>query len=372
MKKYDVAAYIWPAFSNAELRDRIFWEEGIGEWQTVQRCHLKDDEYEWKHRPLWGYQNEADPYVMTGQIEAAADHGVNVFIYDWYWYDGRPFLNQCLEEGFLKAKNNDKVKFYIMWANHNAGMGWDVRYPADGPNVSVWDASVDRTEFEKIAHIWIEKYFTHPSYYRIDNKPVLSIYNIGNLVNCLGSVAQTREAFAWLNAEAVKAGLDGVHLQIVLYGEDASDMSGFDGGKKLSGPELLAALGADSVTNYQYIHWMGVGITRDYREVSQAAVQYWNECAERYAMPYYPGISIGWDPSPRRMEKYPARACNNTPENFEEALRLAKAFLDKHGGNPLVVINSWNEWTETSYMQPDNLYGYGYLQAVKHVFKADK
>ena len=36
--------------------------------------------------------------------------------------------------------------------------------------------------------------------------------------------------------------------------------------------------------------------------------------------------------------------------------------------HPLITINSWNEWTETSYLQPDNLYGYGYLEAVKRVF----
>ena len=34
---------------------------------------------------LWGYVNEADPYVMEMEIQAAVDHGVNVFIYDWYW-----------------------------------------------------------------------------------------------------------------------------------------------------------------------------------------------------------------------------------------------------------------------------------------------
>ena len=35
----------------------------------------------------------------------------------------------------------------------------------------------------------------------------------------------------------------------------------------------------------------------------------------------------------------------------------------------LITINSWNEWTEASYLQPDDLYGYGYLEAVKYVFK---
>ena len=35
---------------------------------------------------------------------------------------------------------------------------------------------------------------------------------------------------------------------------------------------------------------------------------------------------------------------------------------------PLITVNSWNEWTETSYLHPDDLYGYGYLEAIKSVF----
>ena len=59
----------------------------------------------------------------------------------------------------------------------------------------------------------------------------------------------------------------------------------------------------------------------------------------------------------------------NTPEAFEEALRRAKAYVDTRPDlHPLITINSWNEWTETSYLQPDNIYGYGYLEAVKRVF----
>ena len=66
-------------------------------------------------KPLWGYVNEADPAVMSMEIEQATRHGVNVFIFDWYWYDGRPFMETTLDNGFLKAGNVDKMRFYLMW-----------------------------------------------------------------------------------------------------------------------------------------------------------------------------------------------------------------------------------------------------------------
>ena len=93
-KKYDIAAYIWPAYTGDEPRTRIFWEQGMGEWQSVQSAVPKVPGQQLPRVPLWGYQNEADPKVMEFQIEKALEHGVNVFVYDWYWFDRRPFLVQ--------------------------------------------------------------------------------------------------------------------------------------------------------------------------------------------------------------------------------------------------------------------------------------
>ena len=60
---------------------------------------------------------------------------------------------------------------------------------------------------------------------------------------------------------------------------------------------------------------------------------------------------------------------NNTPEAVEESFRMAKAYLDARPDRaPLVTVNSGNEWTETSYLQPDDIYGYGYLEAIRRVF----
>ena len=99
----------------------------------------------------------------------------------------------------------------------------------------------------------------------------------------------------------------------------------------------------------------------------EAVEKEWEHIDATYDFPYYPHISIGWDNSPRTGKSAVVR--NNTPENFEKALRKAKDYADKHPDQaPLITINSWNEWTETSYLQPCNVYGYGYLDEVKRVF----
>jgi hypothetical protein len=44
-------------------------------------------------------------------------------------------------------------------------------------------------------------------------------------------------------------------------------------------------------------------------------------------------------------------------------------YVDAHPDQaPLITINSWNKWTETSYLMPCTMYGYGYLEAIKRVF----
>lgn len=367
MKKvYDIAAYVWPSY-HPDPRAKIFWPDGIGEWQTVMSNKPKFPGHEQPRFPLWGYVNEADPHVMQMQIDAAADHGVNVFIYDWYWYDGLPFLEGCLNDGYLKAKNKDRMKFYLMWANHDATMLWDKRNTGKKDDDTViWKGGIDRQEFEIAVHRIIDRYFSQPQYFKLNGKPCFMLFELGNLIKGLGGLKQAVEALKWFRKETVKAGFKGLELQLTLWGKSSNPV--LISGKNIgTQKEIIEKLRFDSVTNYQIVQMTDVD--RDYLEIMKAVSAEWENFSKEFKIPYYPHVSIGWDNNPRFEMFRPGIVKNNTPANFEKALKLAKSYADARPAQaPLVTVNSWNEWTETSYLEPCTMYGYGYLEAVKKVF----
>ena len=364
-QNYDVAAFLYPAYASDDPRLRPFWPMGIGEWETVMTMQKRNPGHYWDRKPLWGYINEADPSVMSMEIEQATKHGVNVFIFDWYWYDGRPFMETTLDNGFLKAENVNKMQFYLMWANHDVLNLWDTRLANVKENNVIWTGKVDRQEFEKVCKRNIEKYFKHPQYYKIDGKPVFMIYDIPQLIAGLGGIEETADALKWFKEETKKAGFPGLELQITMWSINLN-YSGLDAGKTTDpGNSFVKKLGFTSGTHYQFAHFTNVN--EDYNVIMDAVEREWERIDSSYDFTYYPHISVGWDNSPRTGVS--AVMKNNTPENFEKALRKAKAFVDRHPKQkPLITINSWNEWTETSYLMPCDMFGYGYLEAVKHVF----
>lgn len=81
----------------------------------------------------------------------------------------------------------------------------------------------------------------------------------------------------------------------------------------------------------------------------------------------FPGVHV--QINDQSWRKWTPNECNRC---IERALREAKNYADTYNKVPLITINSWNEWTETSYLEPDNVYGYGYLEAIKRVFVDEK
>jgi len=360
--KYDVAAYIWPSCHHDARFGDMLWPDGEGEWEIIKKGNPRFEGHYQPKVPLWGYEPDDDPKVMERWIDAATDHGINVFIFDWYWFDQGPFLESCLNNGFLKAKNNEKVKFYVMWANHDVPHKyWNVhKFPND--RTLLWDGAVDMKNFKIIVARVIKQYFNKPNYYKIDGKPVFSLFSMRNFLEGLGSLDQAKEAIEDFRAATKKAGCPGLHLQQIVFGPPGKDML-----------KKIKALRADSVTMY---NWGGPH-PEDYIQWGVQAMARRKKCDDTLSIPFFPNASIGWDDSPRFPNKKKEQIVhlNKSPQAFASFLQKAKDYCDQHPQQPkLLTIFSWNEWIEGGYLLPDIKYGFGHLEAVKNVMsgKYDK
>ena len=359
---YDVAAYIWPSY-HYEPRLEHFWPEKDGEWYTVRRGTPRFPGHDMPKVPVLGYENEADPVVMRQHVELGAEHGVNVFIMDWYWYENQPCLERQLNEGLIPALDGTGSRFYLMWANHDADTAWDMHKDEHEP---LWSGQVDRPVFEGMADRIIEKYFHLDSYYRIDGMPVFCMYLMPNFIAGLGGLESARDAVEWFRRRVIAAGFPGLHLQaIMMRGHPIDVATGAPDTTGLTIREQIVALGFDSLTYYQYVHVAGG--EGEYVSWAQKAISEWEQHAEEFPM-FFPHVSVGWD----NTHRYPSQTAivsGACPEHFARFLQKARDYLDAHPTQPpLVTINSWNEWTEGSYLLPDKRWGYQYLETIRDVF----
>lgn len=358
--EYYVAAFIWPSCHNDSLAQVHLWGDGEGEWEVIKKGTPRYDGHYQPKQPLWGYEHDDDPKVVERWIDTALAHGVNTFIYDWYWYMDYPYLEGALNDGFLKAKNNEKMNFYIMWANHNVPKNyWNChRYGDD--NSLLFDATVNWDQFKTIVDRVINQYFKRPNYVKIDGCPVFSIFDMGRFLESFGSMEEAAKAVQYFRDEVVKAGFKGLHIQ-----ESAGGGGFLTEERAAYTREYVEKLGVNSMAFYNMGGW-----DKDYLTYGRNAIEIRKQYDEALPITIFPTVSIGWDDTPR----FPAKGGDETtrynvsPQAFATFLQAAKEYADSHPDQPpFIMINAWNEWVEGSYLLPDRKYGFGYLEAVRDV-----
>ncbi len=361
-KDYYVAAYIWPSCHDDAMAREYLWPDGEGEWEVIKKGNPRFEGHYQPRRPLWGFEHDNDPMVVEKWINTALEYGVNTFVYDWYWYDGKPFLEGALNDGFLKAPSNEKMNFYIMWANHNVSKNfWNYhRYGED--KSQLWSGEVDMENFKIIVDRVINQYFHRPNYLKINGCPVFAIFSVKVLMAGFGGAEPAREALEYFRQKVREAGFPDLHIQGISGGPSDPSPNSLDRTVK-----RVEALNLDSFAFYN----MG-GFDPDYLVQCENAKTIREELDKVLDVPLFPCTSIAWDDTPRFPHKgeNDVTRFNGTPENFAKALRLAKKYADEHPEQfPLIHINAWNEWVEGSYLLPDEVNGFGYLEAVKSVMK---
>ena len=353
-RAYDIAAYYFPNYHHEPRNDRDH-PNGWTEWEQVKAARPRFPGHQQPKVPLWGYEDESDPAAMARKIDAAADHGITTFLFDWYWDGEGPYLQRALERGFLQAPNNARLTFALMWANH-----WEI----------------GREAFDAATGYIVERYLSHPSYWTVKGCPYLSIYELMTLVKGLGGIEATADALNAFRARVRQATGRDLHLNAVLWGvREQPGALPLDQQR-----DLLARCGFDSLTSYVWIHHTRLPHfpATPYAPYAAEAPATWDRFEREYSLPYHPNVTVGWDPSPRTETSapfeegpYPATAVlvDNTPEAFGHALEQAKAFLDRSRLDPpILTLYAWNEWAEGGYLEPDTTHGNAYLEAIKRVF----
>ncbi len=375
-----VAAVYCPLWHNYQHASA--WKgEGWTEWELLKNAKPRFKGHYQPLKPTWGCFDESDPAWAAREIALAADHGIDVFLVDWYWYSGVKLMHEALENGLLKAKNKDRIKFALMWANHH----WADYFPAPyGQKWNSWLPSRHSpTDWHRVIDYCIDHYFNQPNHWLVEGELFLSLFEPHRLVAEVGGQKAFKTLLNATNKKLAKARLPKLHLNAMLFVPDRV--------------ELLQDAGFASTSTYNVIssaaglasNVLG-GATTDnpieqYPDVIAAHQRHWELMAQT-SLPFAPVVTTGWDVTPRcqpdipwpfapsplsgkRDYPYIHVVQGNTPKRLETLCKYALKHCQTHRpALNAVFINAWNEWTEGCYLLPEKRYGEGYLKAVKNAF----
>lgn len=224
----EVAAYVFPNYHASALHNKLY-SPGWTEYNLIRSARPWFEGHQQPRTPLLGELDESLPSTWEVYNKLCKNSGIDVLIWDWYWYDGKPCLHEALEEGFLEAKNTNDVKFACMWTNHP----WYILYPTkqtDGSNA--YPPSFDAPDFSyeeafrSLSYI-VTRYFNQPNYWKIDGKPVICIWDARRLEQKLG-LEGVQKLFTELRGLAVKLGHAGIHFHITGFTSGHNKEAGYD------------------------------------------------------------------------------------------------------------------------------------------------
>ena len=363
---YYVCAYVWPSCHDDSLAHHYLWPEGKGEWEVIEKGDPRFEGHYQPRQPLWGHELDNDPAVVEKWIQTALEYGVNTFIYDWYWFkapDGYsgPYLESALNDGFLKAPSNRKMNFYLMYANHEVKYNyWNYHIHGDNEDI-LFSPCIGMEDWKKVVERVITQYFHLPNYVKIDGAPVFAKFSIDTFVNSFPTREEAAKAMEYFRSEVRKAGFPDVHIQMTPGGGSNPDSK-----RQEHEQATFDLIDVNSIAFYN----MG-GFNTDYEVHCQNAVNIRNNVDTLYNIPLFPTVSIGWDDTPRFPAKgrKDATSVNQNAEVFAKYLKIAKDYADAHADSQpkFIMINAWNEWVEGSYLLPDEVHGFSYLEAVRDV-----
>ena len=347
-----VIAFYLPQFHPIPEND-TWWGKGFTEWTNVTRSAPL---FRGHHQPQlpadFGFYDLRVGEVREQQAAMAREYGIEGFCYWHYWFNGKRLLDRPMNE--LLATGKPDFPFCVGWANES----WTRRWTGEEAEVLLKQTY---SHDDDLAHArWLAETFSDPRYIRVNGRPLFVLYRAPSLPEAQRTTDTFRQECARLGVpEPFIVGRDTHH--------PGTDMRGWGCDiTESSSPNLTVLPGAfRPASRADWVRNVSLGVLSgslkvyDYEEGCRLMER------ARPKHPHFPGFFVGWDNTPRRGKKA-IILIRSTPEAFARGLRVV---FDSVAEQPLetrvVFLNAWNEWAECMYLEPGQLYGHGFLAALR-------
>ena len=359
-----IIAFYLPQFHSFPENDE-WWGKGFTEWTNTKKGKRNFKGHYQPHTPLneHYYDLVKEPEVLQAQIDLAKKYGVDGFCFYHYWFaHGKKLMEKPIER-ILDDKTLN-IPFCLCWANENWSRRWD------GSEQSVLIAKDYGDKQDRKNHIeYLIKFFLDKRYLKDEKgQPILLIYKPQLIENLDVLLSEWRKA-------VIAAGFPGVCFVCQYPQNDRNIRDKFDHWIDFE-PAATTSIPGDNFMRALKIspkYAVEVGITKalqllkirtfkkySYRDAVKASVNRPMESEREWV-----GAFTGWDNTARRG-KNSIVYDGSTPEIFENYVKkqLEKSIESKQEG--IVFINAWNEWAEGAHLEPDEKYGFKYLEALKN------
>lgn len=354
-----------------------WWGKGFTEWNNVVKAKPLFRGHYQPHLPAdLGFYDLRLPEVREQQAELAREAGLEGFCYYHYWFgNGKQLLQRPFEE--VLASGKPDFPFCLCWANHN----WTSKTWKKGSSLR-HDTMIMKMEYSREDYIRHFNYllpaFRDPRYIKVDGKPLFAVWAPRNILD-------GREFIDLWQKLAQENGLKGIHFVgqtdntgKALPGKKANyysaDMAkdyyksvldmGFDAVMSQGYRRAVALAQGRAKMMLKLLSFISFMPTYSKIDYGRLMDNYYVE-EDRWEN-VYPTLLPQWDRTPRAGSKTEI-VTGTSPEKFqhytEQAIRL---IANKQPEHQILFLKAWNEWGEGDYVEPDEKFGHGWLQAIRN------
>jgi len=375
-----VLAIVFPQYHRDPLNDKL-WGKAFTDWDSLRKAPEKNRLGYAIPRPTeLGYYDLTDLSPRKSQGELARKYGIDGFVFHHYWFydethpgpslhapleqmliDGHPDIPFCLHWCATKWQNTwhgDTAPGYVMPEN---GVLQNQFFPENSTDTAI------ETHYN-----WLRKFFHHKNYMKVDGgKPLFMLYN--KKPRSVKVVSRLREL-------AIADGFPGLYVTLGLT-KPHRHLQTIDNPKKNS--FQLSKRAKMQVFNKTVAY----PNPSDWNTKIPLTLPQWciqnNSTNRMKRNREISGILTSFDNTPRRSYKDATLWSADEPDvvvgRFEKSIEAALyyetcCFLEedeitsaKQGGDSrFIVINSMNEWAEGMAMEPSDVFGRKFLEAILH------